>query len=192
VTGLRRLFVAAYLSPEALADLGSIVDTLEVSRANAPGRSTRLAPTERWHVTLAFIGEVPPDVAERAQAALSGVTDAPIDVSIAGGGTFGRGRAAVLWAGLAGDVIHLRGLATHVRQALRRAKVPFDDKAFRPHLTLARPGERLARADLEADVYRLDAYAGPVWTVDAVHLVDSQLGPNPVHTPIASFPVTGS
>jgi hypothetical protein len=32
-------------------------------------------------------------------------------------------------------------------------------------------------------------YEGPEWTVDAVHLVHSQLGPKPVHERLTSVPV---
>jgi RNA 2',3'-cyclic 3'-phosphodiesterase len=187
----QRLFVSVEPPAEAVAHLGAVVDTLEVSRANAPGRSTRLASRDRWHLTLVFIGDVASRRVESAAAAVRRAAEptAPIDVNLAGGGTFGRGRFTVLWGGLAGDVGGLRRLAERVRRELRRARVPFDGKPFRPHLTLARPGDRVERDLLAADVATLSAYAGPVWTVDAVHLVDSELGPNPVHTHLASFPV---
>jgi len=178
-----RLFVAVDPPADAVADLGAVVDTLEVSRANAPGRSTRLAARERWHVTLAFLGDGPPS---RAQRALEALAVAPVPVRFAGGGTFGRGRFAVLWVGVAGD---LRAVADPVRRELRRARVPFDAKPFRPHLTIARPGDRVAADRLAADVATLATYAGPEWTVDAVHLVHSDLGPQPVHTRLASYPL---
>jgi 2'-5' RNA ligase len=189
----RRLFVSVDPPPDAVAHLGAIVDTLEVSRANAPGRSTRLAARERWHVTLAFLGDVAADRVDRVATALQRATEAwdggPIAVSFAGGGTFGRGRFTVLWGGLAGDVGAMGRLADAVRRELRRARVTFDAKAFRPHLTLARPGDRLGHDVIAADVATLSGYVGPVWTVDAVHLVDSELGPNPVHTRLASYPL---
>jgi 2'-5' RNA ligase len=185
-----RLFVSVQPPSDALAHLAEQVARLEVSRANAPGRSTRVAPPDRWHVTLAFLGEVP---AERADAAGAAVRSAvatwsggPIGVAIAGGGTFGRGPRTTLWAGLTGDLPALRALAAEVRRALRRARLRYDDKPLRPHLTLARPGTRLAPDLVEADVATLAAYAGPSWPVTAVHLVRSDLGPAPVHTPLVT------
>jgi len=68
--GARRLFVAVDPPVEAVAHLGAVVDTLEVSRANAPGRSTRLAARDRWHITLAFLGDVPSDRVDRAATAV--------------------------------------------------------------------------------------------------------------------------
>jgi 2'-5' RNA ligase len=179
-----RLFVAVDPSPAAVADLGAVVDALEVGRAKA-----RLAGRERWHVTLAFLGDVPAARAGEAGAALRAAAAAvqePISVRFAGGGTFGRGRFTVLWAGLAGDVDALRSLAQGVRAELRRARLPFDSKGFRPHLTIARPGDRVTREQIDADVTTLQAYQGPAWPAGQVHLVASELGPDPRHTRVES------
>ena len=185
-----RLFVAVDPSAAAVEHLGAVVDGLQVSQANEPGRSTRLAGRERWHVTLAFLGDVPDERVPQATAALDAAVgpDGPASVRFAGGGTFGRGRFTILWAGLDGDVAALRELAQAVRGQLRRARLPLDSKGFRPHLTIARPGDRLTRDQVEADVATLAAYQGPEWPVDQVHLVASELGPNPRHTRIHSVP----
>jgi 2'-5' RNA ligase len=184
-----RLFVAVDPSPAAAAHLAEFVGGLEVARPTEPGRSTRLADASRWHVTLAFIGEVEPESVERATTALTraGAEAAdPIRVRVAGGGRFGRRRFTVLWAALTGDVDLLTGLANGVRRELRRARVPFDHKSFKPHLTLARPGDRLAEEQLRSDLAALDTYVGPEWTVDAVHLYSSELGPKPRYERLAS------
>jgi len=213
----QRLFVALDPPPEAVTDLAAVVDTLEVSRANAPGRSTRVSARSRWHVTLAFLGDVPARRADAASAALAAAVSAvreagvpsagagldpgsgpgsrpvafgPINVRFAGGGTFGRRRFAILWAGIAGDVAALSALSAAVREELKRARLPYDPKPFRPHLTLARPGDRISPEALAADVATLSSYVGPMWTVDAVHLVASELGPDPRHTRLATIPLT--
>jgi len=190
----QRLFVAIDPPPEAVADLAAVVDSLEVSRANAPGRSTRVSARSRWHVTLAFLGDVPARRTDQAAAALAAAVSAgargPIDVRFAGGGTFGRRRFAILWAGIAGDVAALSALCASVREELKRARLPYDPKPFRAHLTLARPGDRIPPEALAADVATLASYVGPMWTVDAVHLVASELGPDPKHTRLATLPLT--
>jgi RNA 2',3'-cyclic 3'-phosphodiesterase len=181
---VRRLFVCVDPSPDAVEHLGAVVDTLAVARANVEGHSTRLAARDRWHITLAFLGDVRVDRIDRAADALdrAWVGTEPPAVRFAGGGTFGRGRFAILWAGLDGDVAELRAAAQAVRRELRRARLPFDAKPFRPHLTLARPGERVGAAELEADVRTLQGYEGPPWTITEAHLVSSALGPRPVYT----------
>jgi len=186
------MFVAVDPPDRAVVDLGEVVDTLAVSRANEPGRSTRLAARDRWHVTLAFLGDVPAGRADAVVEALVRAVvsvDPPGPVSFSGGGTFGRGRFTVLWAGMGGDVPGLRRLAESVRSQLRRRHVWFDGKGFRPHLTLSRPGDRVPVDDVAADVAALGSYMGPLWTVDQVHLVASEVGPRPSHTRVASVPV---
>ena len=185
-----RLFVAVDPDGVAVADLAVLVDGLAVARPTPPGGSLRLTRRDAWHLTLAFIGEVPDTDRPAAEAALARVDAARAPtVRIAGGGRFNRGRFTVLWAGVDGDVAGLAALATAVRRELRRVKLPIDRKPFRPHLTIARPGDRLPADDLAADIASLAAYAGPPWTVARVHLYASELGPHPTYTRLASVNV---
>jgi len=73
-----------------------------------------------------------------------------------------------------------------LRRELRRARLSFDAKPFRPHLTISRPGTRVDPADLAEDVAVLQGYEGPLWTVTEAHLVSSVLGPRPVYTVVHS------
>jgi 2'-5' RNA ligase len=189
------MFVAVDPPEAAVEHLGAVVEALAVSRGNELGRSTRLAARDRWHVTLAFLGDVPAGRADVVVEALLGAVasvDPPGPVSFSGGGTFGRGRFTVLWVGMGGDVPGLRRLAESIRSQLRRRHVWFDGKGFRPHLTLSRPGDRVPADDLAADVAALGSYVGPLWTVDRIHLVASELGPRPRHTVVASVPVAAT
>ncbi len=169
-----RLFVAVDPPKPALDDLATVVDGLAVSAAGA-----RVTARPLWHVTLAFIGDVPDDKLPAATAALdASVRDAPgaPTVRLRGGGRFGRGKFTILWAGVEGD---LRLLRRAVTRQLKAARLPFDAKRFHPHLTLARPGDRLPAEELRRDLAVLGGYQGPQWTVDAVRLVRSHLGPKP-------------
>jgi 2'-5' RNA ligase len=185
-----RLFVAAYPPPEALDDLGHCVDALNVSTATV---NTRITARALWHVTLAFLGEVPDERAaevgravDRAAERLGPVRPA---LRLKGGGRFGRGRFTLMWAGLGGDVAALARVADAVRGELRASRSPYDMKRFQPHLTLARPGERLPASAIDDDVATLNAYEGPQWTIDEIALVSSHLGPNPRHEVIHSAPL---
>jgi 2'-5' RNA ligase len=188
--------VAVTPPPAAVDHLGAVVDSLEVSRANQPGHSTRLAARDRWHVTVVFLGDVAElrltDVGEALAAAATG-TD-PFGLRFAGGGLFGRGRRAILWSGLAGDVAALRTLSTAARAALRRARLPYDRKPLRPHLTISRPGARVDADALRRDVATLQEYEGPEWLVDTVELMRSDMdqrptGPVPRYTPVTTVPL---
>jgi RNA 2',3'-cyclic 3'-phosphodiesterase len=175
-----RLFVAAYPPEEAVEHLRELVSgRLALGQPQPPGRSLRLTRPDTWHVTLAFLGEVADKRAGAAVKALMATPKPSLKVRIAGGGKFGRGRFTTVWAGLHGDVAALGDLATATQRAIRRARLPYDDKPFKAHLTLARPADRLAPEALAADLAALAAYEGPQWTVDDVRLVRSYLGPEP-------------
>ena len=158
-----RLFVSVRPSPTAVAHLQAAL------------RGARTSNPEQWHVTLAFLGDVP--AAEplydglRAVAALHD----PFPLQLSGSGAFGR-RAT--WAGVAGDVASLRSLAAHVEDACRDAGVQLEPRAYRPHLTVGR-----------VDPQVLASYEGPVWQVAEVELVRSVLGQRAVHTVLATFPL---
>ncbi len=180
-----RLFIAAYPPEPALADLAAVVADLHLGRATAAGVNVRLAPIERWHLTVAFLGDVDADRVPDAQAAVSraatGWEAEPPRLRLAGGGRFGRGQFTIVWAGIGGDVAAMNLLARSVRQRLKRARLPFDRKPFRPHLTLSRPGNRLDPAEVAADLDTLRAYEGPLWKVEELRLMRSHLGPDPVY-----------
>lgn len=182
-----RLFIAVYPTDEAADHLAAYVQELHVSRAAAEGVNTRLAPRSNWHVTLAFLGEVPDERLPDVETALARVAAAPFTVKVAGGGRFGRGRFTILWAALGGDVPALTRLSRAVRRELSRAKLPFDRKPFRPHLTIARPGDRIDREQVAADRAALNAYEGPLWRVAEVVLMRSHPGPHPTYDKLGAW-----
>jgi 2'-5' RNA ligase len=171
-----RLFVAVYPPAQARDDLLALVSGLAVAQPPQPGRSLRLAPPDEWHLTLAFLGEVPDEAAPAAGAAIDTAvrTVAAPEVRLAGGGRFGRGKFTVVWTGLRGDLTGLGDLANAIRRQLKAARLPFDPKPYRPHLTLARPADRLPAEALAADLAALRAYEGPTWAVGPVALVRSE------------------
>lgn len=197
-----RLFVALYPPPEAVDDISEQVGRLRVGEAAASGINVRLTKRDTLHVTLTFLGEVDearlPDVgtaldrAARTWNRRAGVVGSreglgPPRVRFAGGGRFGRGPFTVLWTGLAGDVDALHMLSRATRRELKRSRVPHDRKPFRPHLTIARPGDRVDREVIDADRSTLDGYLGPSWPVTELVLVRSQLGPRPTYDRLAAW-----
>lgn len=180
-----RLFVAAYPPPAAVAHLRELVDGLALGQPQPPGNSLRLTKPDTWHVTLAFLGEVPDKREGAAVQALQATPLAPVKVRVAGGGRFGRGRFTTVWAALDGDIKELRELARATQRELKRARLRYDDKPFKPHLTLARPADRLPVEALTNDLAVLNGYEGPQWTVDDIRLVRSYLGPEPRYESVA-------
>jgi RNA 2',3'-cyclic 3'-phosphodiesterase len=167
-----RLFVAVTPPAEALADLQA---GLATARALDTLGTLRWSRPDAWHLTLAFLGEVPDEALPGlgTRLARAGRRHADHEVAFHGGGRFGD---RVLWVGLAGARLELRRLAESVQAAVRRSGIDIDERPFRPHLTVARSA---SRTDLKPFVEALRDYAGPAWPVTSYELIRSQLGQGP-------------
>jgi RNA 2',3'-cyclic 3'-phosphodiesterase len=101
-------------------------------------------PGARWqsdaqlHLSLRFIGEVERPVAEDVAIALGQVHWPAVQISLSSVGQFdSRGRPNAVWAGVRPHD-GLAGLHRKVDQALVRAGLEPERRAYRPHITLAR------------------------------------------------------
>jgi len=107
------------------------------------------APEARWvkaeslHVTLKFIGEQPEAALDRIQQALADVRVPTIEIHFRGYGFFPTVTAArVVWIGMESGP-QLQALAATIDDKMPSLGIPKEDRAFSPHLTLARgPGNR--------------------------------------------------
>ncbi|MFG3553588.1 RNA 2',3'-cyclic phosphodiesterase [Micromonospora sp. NPDC047557] len=189
-----RLFVAVYPPIEAVTHLGARVARLRVAAAAAAGVRVRLADPVNLHLTLAFLGDVEATRLVEVESALGLAAQWFLDgrnasprLSLGGGGVFGDGRRTVLWVDARGDVEALHVLAGLIRDRLRRAGLPYDDRPFRPHLTVARPGDRVEPAAVDADRAALDDYQGPEWSAGELVLVRSRQDPEPRYERLAAW-----
>jgi 2'-5' RNA ligase len=183
-----RLFVAVVPPRPVLLELRAALSTLPHGDAQV-----RWTHPESWHITLAFLGEVPeptlPDLTERLARAAGRAT--PMELAVAGGGAFD---SHVLWAGIQGDRDRLGRLSESVAAAARRCRVKVDDRPFRPHVTLARVrGE--GATDLKPYVERMQAFRTPRWLVKEITLFESLApvgaGRPPVYVPRGHWALTG-
>jgi 2'-5' RNA ligase len=190
VVGWRmRLFVALSPPPGALAELEETVERL---RAGWP--QLRWPSPDKWHVTLAFLGEV--DESKLAELGVRLERAAARHDSqrllISGGGAFpSPAKARTLIARIEsadGDLTRLVALARSVAAGARRAGAPPPDEGrrYRPHLTLARTKQP---ADLGGLVAALGGPHGTPWLAAEIELVESRLGPAPDYRTIGSWPL---
>jgi RNA 2',3'-cyclic 3'-phosphodiesterase len=138
-------------------------------------RQLRWTAPEQWHVTLAFLADVPDSKVNGLSAALSTAATAlaGFTASLAGAGAFPRpARATTLWCGIDPGSTELAALAAAVATAVQAAGLSLDDRPFHPHLTLA----RCQPTDLRPVVRRLADYRGPQFPVHEIALVSSRLG----------------
>ena len=121
-----RLFIAIPFSEEFK---GALIRVQNEMRAN--GVRGNFSRAENLHVTVAFLGEVEDPMP--AMKALASVPVPTLRLTSGPLGNFGE----LLWIGLQRNPA-LEQYVHEVRAALAVAGVPFDNKKFRPHITLVR------------------------------------------------------
>ncbi|WP_433544082.1 RNA 2',3'-cyclic phosphodiesterase (plasmid) [Streptomyces sp. CA-294286] len=153
----------------------------ELARELRPARTAypdlRWNRIEDWHITLAFLGELPVTTVPLLRWPLGDLAAAqgPLELALRGGGHFDE---RVLWSGVGGDLDELHRLADGVRAAVRGCGIAFESRPLRPHLTLA----RARRGDAAPVVETADAlasFAGRRWPAARLHLVGSNVGRGP-------------
>lgn len=137
-----RLFIGISPSDTVRAELARFSEEM---RCRVPGR---YAPPELYHLTLAFLGERAEEILPALHSLMADAVAmiSPFSVRLAGTGTFGLPRNAILYAAIAPST-ELNTLASTLRQKLEQAGESFDPTPFTPHITLARKAvipERIA------------------------------------------------
>lgn len=187
------MFVALRVPTDAQEDLDSFL----APRYEAFGISW--VPPEHWHLTLAFLPEVPDRVLEPLTERLAWVAErrSPIPMRLAGAGAFPDPFAAraLFLAPDHDDDAHreLARLASGCRTAATTSGVAVDGARFVPHVTLAR-----SRRPVVATTWIrvMDTYRGPEWVAEEIvvvasHLREPQRSPRR-HEVLASLALRGS
>ncbi|WHO40515.1 RNA 2',3'-cyclic phosphodiesterase [Sphingobium sp. AP49] len=137
-------------------------------------------PGARWqddaqlHLTLRFIGEVDRHQANDIADALDAVRFAPFEVALAGAGYFDRrGVIDSLWAGVQprDPLAHLHN---KIDRACIRAGLGAEERAYLPHVTLARFGRQ--GGDVASFLALHAGLASPPFPVSEFALYESHIG----------------
>ena len=179
-----RLFFAVELPHDVQGALGEL-------RSPEPwARDYRWVDPASMHITLAFLGEQPEDALQSltqigSEAARS---SKPGKLTIGEPGSFGARRGPrVLWVGLEGDLARLHHLHQALSHGLKHQGFPVEDRAFSPHITLARRRER-ADSGLPPVWPPRRAPHTPAAPLDTLTLFQSELSrAGARYTPVAQF-----
>jgi 2'-5' RNA ligase len=128
-----RLFIALDIDDAIRERLARFVDGVR-----------NFAPDGRWvkpeslHVTLKFIGEQPDAAVGKIKEALGTVAAVTTEINFRGYGFFPTAKSArVFWIGMEAGAA-LAALAAAIDDKTAGLGIPKEDRAFSPHLTLAR------------------------------------------------------
>lgn len=178
-----RLFTGIDLPESVTARLSRLMDLLR------PAADVRWSTPASLHITTKFIGAWPGERLEELERALAGLPGcAAIPISVEKLGFFPNARSPrVFWAGIASGP-ELQRLARDTDAALARLGVIPEQRAFSPHLTLARIPNPPVDGLLDAIRQVTDTDFGS-FEADRFHLYLSKPGPKgSVYTKLAEFP----
>jgi 2'-5' RNA ligase len=178
-----RLFVGIAIPPEIGERLWALTGGV---------KGAHWMPTETYHLTLRFIGEAGRPDAEELDAMLRMIEAPAFELALAGVNYFGTAsRPRVLWAGV-DPSLPLHQLARKVDRAARQAELPRDDRAYTPHITIARLYDT-SLVEAMAYVQQKALFRAPPFTVARFTLFESRQGKaEPAYIPLADYPLIGA
>ncbi len=182
-----RTFVAIDIPAEIRQRISQLIEELKPTT-----NRVRWARPEGLHVTLKFLGEVPPEKVEEVKSRLTAVhLAAPFGVQVEGAGYFPSEHSPrVIWLGLHGAE-PLTELANGVENALIPLGFSKEDRPFSAHLTLGRlrtPDQIFAVKEI---LRRREPLNLGSFTPDEFFLYESRLSPEGSrYHKLARFPVT--
>lgn len=199
-----RLFSSVCLSSAAHNHLDHALEPFRIQA----GPHIRWTPTENWHITLSFYGNLPDGDTDALIEFLGTVASAhaPVTLRLSGAGSFNNQN---LWIGVGGDT---DGLRTLMADCLLDPDLRHRQRA---HLTVGRKSATAQRTErqvrrtrarhpdqftwapqpvsLSDYVHALAIYSGPEFTVTSIQLVESIFGAGKAgankYSTVAEFPL---
>jgi 2'-5' RNA ligase len=135
---------------------------------------------ESIHLTLKFLGYVEPSIISQLLSVLKpiGKKQHVFSIDVHGLGVFPQVKhPRIFWIGLTGNTQALQELVLEIEAALEPLGFPPEEKAYHPHLTLARikrENATVGSALLENQVLEKDQHLGTL-TIDRFTLIQSDL-----------------
>jgi 2'-5' RNA ligase len=191
-----RTFVAVELPAEVKRAIAGEQARVQAALADQGLASTlRWSPVDNIHLTLRFLGDTTPAQQRRLIDGLSAAAHdwSPFALSTGRLGCFPTCRAPrVFWQGIEGDLDALSVLQAGVERLVQGVGFAAEERAFSPHLTLARARRESARPALQETGRALTTLAAepqpPAISFTVNHIVyfqsDLRAGGS-VYTPLA-------
>lgn len=176
---MHRLFVAIR-PPQTIRE--RLLDLMEGVKG------ARWQDEDQLHLTLRFIGEVDRHQADDIAAALGTIRHPGFEIALSGIGSFDRrGQPVTLWAGVSPHD-QLKSLHKKVDQAVQRAGVEPDHRAYLPHISLARLNR--SAGPIEPLLASAGGLSSPPFAVDSFRLYESDLSPQgAIYSVVERYPL---
>jgi 2'-5' RNA ligase len=187
---MMRSFIAIDLPDEVRLILDQVQMDLKGSLAGV-----RWVRPEGIHLTLKFLGSIPPEQVAVIAAAVGEVVhgELPLALNLSGLGAFPNPRRPrVIWVGIAGEVERLGRLQARLEETLEPLGFPREGRSFRPHLTLGRVKDTHRPPDLTRALADVTLPAGNPFDVREILVYKSDLRPTgAIYTKLQHLPLAG-
>jgi 2'-5' RNA ligase len=184
-----RLFVALQIPDSIRNDYAALVEDLRRLDAKAAPKKPKWVRPENLHVTLKFIGKTDPAKLDSILSALANVrSPQKLRLHFRNIGFFpNANRPRVIWGGMEASE-NLAPLAHSIDQQIAALGFPAEERAFTPHLTLARLDPPAIAPELRAAIEKLAARDFGELHTSEFHLIESKLKPTGAeYTTLQSF-----
>lgn len=175
-----RAFIAIKLPVELQNAISRSIGQLKKASGNS---CVRWVPEENIHLTLNFLGDVPPSNVDLIKQMLSAEANKHprFQISVGRLGAFPNSkRPRIIWLGVEAPP-ELAVLQREIESGAARLGYPPEDRPFSPHLTLGRVRENISKSELTALCASLESTKiGVLGTpqVESIHLFKSDLLPS--------------
>jgi 2'-5' RNA ligase len=181
-----RLFTGVSLPREVTENLTRLLDYLR------PSAQLRWCAAYNLHITTKFIGEWPEERLKELISQLENIgVRGPIDVSISGIGWLPNPHSPrVLFAGIKAGA-GLAELAKATEEVTSKLGIAPENRAYKPHLTLARIQDSSTRlVEIRQRIASLESTEFGSFRATCFKLYLSKLGPaGSIYTQLAEFPL---
>jgi 2'-5' RNA ligase len=169
---LIRSFICLNIPDEWATALAEVAAPLKKVRS-------RISWAKSYHLTLKFLGEIPPAMIEKIRGVVQGTVAefSPFALSLGSVGCFPGPRSPrVLWVDVTTDEDTLSNLQLRLDKKLEKIGFPREKRRFSPHLTLGRIRRLEASDRLGERLRSLSCPEVSSFRVTSVDLIQSQLG----------------
>ncbi|MCK9268367.1 MAG: RNA 2',3'-cyclic phosphodiesterase [Alkaliphilus sp.] len=173
-----RLFIAINFEDKLKNAIQNIIQ--DIKKYSKQGRFVK---NEHMHLTLEFLGEIPPAKVDLIEEAMEKMSGRPFTLELSEIGHFKRRGGSIYWIGLEKNKALLK-VQKRLHNLLSESGFELEDREYRPHLTIGR------KVTMDGD-FNPDKYMGQLKkikiTVDKIDLMKSEnIGGQLKHTVIFS------
>ena len=171
--GIRSFIAFDIEEPQVIRNISNVQSMLAET-----GARLKLVKPENIHITVRFLGNIPPSQVDEIYNEMKNVDFSPFQIEIEGVGVFPSVRRInVVWAGIRKGTDELQRIFDQLEPRLQKIGVKKETRGFSPHLTIARVRTSHRKAELIRCLKEIEDYEFGIVEAKCLRLKRSILKP---------------